>query len=74
MAERQKVDKDLRRQLEVREAEVAFLRMKSTRRSTEADTGSGLPINVYTELSGSDTGATLHPGPWFSGKRIERRV
>ena len=29
MAERQKVDKDLRRQLEEREAEVAFVRMKS---------------------------------------------
>jgi hypothetical protein len=50
MAERQKLDRDLRRQLEVREAEVAYLRLKSIRDSTEADTGSELPISMYTEL------------------------
>jgi hypothetical protein len=63
MAERQKVDRDLRRQLEEREAEVALLKMKSFHRSTEADTGSGLPINIYTELGSLDTGATLRSRP-----------
>jgi hypothetical protein len=60
MAERQKLDRDLRRQLEERESEVAFLRLKSFRRSTAADTvastGSGLPNMA---LGGLDSGATL---------------
>ena len=56
MAERQKLDRDLRRQLEEREAEVAFLRLKSFRLSTEADDGSGL---LDTTLGGPDSGATL---------------
>jgi hypothetical protein len=61
MVEQKKLDRDLRRQLEEREAEVAFLKTKSFHCSTEADTGSGLPI--YTELGGPDTGATLRSRP-----------
>ena len=63
MAERQKLDRGLRYQLEEREAQLALLELKSFQRSTEADTGSGLPINIYTALGGPDTGATLHSRP-----------
>lgn len=63
MAERQKLDRDLRGQLEEREAEVAFLRRKSFRGSTEADTGSDLPINIHTAVGGPETGATLRSPP-----------
>lgn len=63
MAERQKLDRDLRRRVEEREAEIALLRLKSFQGSTEVDTGSCPPINTYTALGGSDTGATLHSWP-----------
>lgn len=63
MAERQKLDRDLRHQLEEREAELALVRLKSFKRPTGADTGIGLPINIHTALGGPDTGATFHSRP-----------
>lgn len=41
MAEQQKLDRDLRRQLDVREAELAFMTSGSFHGSTEAAAGSG---------------------------------
>jgi hypothetical protein len=43
MAKRQKLDVDLRRQLEDREAQVAFLRLRSFQCSTETGAGSAFP-------------------------------
>ena len=59
MAERQRVDRDLRRLLEEREAEIVNMRVMYIQRSPEAVTGSNLPINTYAALGGPDTGATF---------------
>ncbi len=71
MAERQKLDVDLQRRLEDREAQIAFLRLRSFQCSTETGTGSGFPIDIYTALGGPDTGSTLSSRSLFNGKRIE---
>jgi hypothetical protein len=59
LMEQRKVISDLRHQLQKSEALVAFLRLGSFQRSTEASTGSSIPVNVYTTLGGSDTGSTI---------------
>ena len=59
LVEQHAVDRDLRHQLKEKEAEVAFLKTKCIQDSTEAGTGSGLPIDTHTTLDGPDTGATL---------------
>jgi len=59
LIEQRRVISDLRHQLQGSEALVAFLRLDSFQRSTEAGTGSGIPINVYTALGGTDTGSTI---------------
>ncbi len=49
MAERQKLDRDLRNRLEDSEAEVAFLKLTcATQHSIKEDTGPSLPINPHT--------------------------
>jgi hypothetical protein len=60
MAEQQKLDSDLRRQLEEANAYVRLLKTDLAEISTEEDTGSFIPINAHTTWSNSDTGATLH--------------
>ncbi len=59
LMEQRKVISDLRHQLQDSEALIAFLRLGPFQRSTEAGTGSGIPINVYTALSATDTGSTI---------------
>ena len=59
LMEQRKVISDLRRQLQMSEAEVASLRLDSFLDSTEAGTDSGIPINIYTALGGPDTGSNI---------------
>jgi hypothetical protein len=63
MAERQKVDNDLQRQLQESEAHIRHLQTKLVELSTEAgaDVGSCLPINDRTTLGYSDTSAVYNP-------------
>jgi len=59
LVEKREIISDLRRQLQMSEAEVASLRLDSFLDSTEAGTDSGIPINIYTALGGPDTGSNI---------------
>jgi hypothetical protein len=65
ITERQKVDNDLRHELEETEAYVHSLKAKLAKCSTGTDTD---PVNAHTTPGDSDTGATQRPWPWSNGQ------
>ena len=60
MAERQRVENDVQRQLQESEAYIRHLKTKLVELSTQTgvDAGSCLPVNEHTTLGNSDTSAT----------------
>jgi hypothetical protein len=64
MAERQKLDRDLRHRLEDSEAEVAFVKLTcATQHPIKEITGTSPPINPNTALGGPNAVASWVHGP-----------
>ena len=73
MAEQQKVDRDLRRQLQDNESEMAFMKLTcATQHSVKEDASPGLLINPHTALGGPNTFPTWIHGSCLNCEGIER--
>ena len=73
MAERQRVDRDLRRQLQENEAEMTFMKLTcATQHSIKEGASPDLPINPHTALGRPSTFPTRIHGSCMNCGGIER--